>query len=70
MQHQLLERHSPLRHDEEPNGLATGDERLLDGPAARHQLLALGERHRWVGDARRTRLRVPDGTSERRAAGT
>ena len=38
MQHDLLESLAALRYDQQPNGLASRDERLLDRMAAGDQL--------------------------------
>ena len=52
MEDELLERLTALRHDEQAAGLAAGDERLLDGPAAGDELLGLeidqAIRRRWT----------------------
>jgi len=41
MENELLEGLTALRDDEQPNGLAAGDERLLDRMTARDQLFVL-----------------------------
>jgi hypothetical protein len=45
---ELLERLAALRDNEQANGLAVGDERLLDGMATRDEFLVLTEEvRRW-----------------------
>ena len=49
---ELLERHPALRHDEQAPSLPAGDECLLDGAAARDELLTLPERDALEGAGR------------------
>jgi hypothetical protein len=46
---ELLECHPPLGDDEQPARGPSGEECLLDGPAAGDELLVLGERDRLEG---------------------
>ena len=54
VEHDLLERLPPLRHDQQPDRRPAGDERLLDRPAAGDELLVLAEQLRIGSDGRST----------------